>query len=119
MDFKEEDFPLYTHIAATAPDKAFMAIEGFKAAVAGGDQEKFEFAMGIQTLAVMHHFNQMTIEGVTPAMIEKTLQSCLVIFKNLAAQGHEKAVFMTKYFEDNNLGRPSRAKNNGWRKPRF
>ena len=52
MDIKAEDFPLYQLIVKLGQPGVEEAKAGFKAAQTGGDDEKFYFALGIQTVAI-------------------------------------------------------------------
>lgn len=100
MDFREEDFPLYTHLVNLDQAATVHARKDFAAACAGGDIEKYNFAFGIQTVAANVPLGQ--IPGVTEEMNTKTLQSCLVIFKKIAAGSYSQtatAKQMTEYLE--------------------
>jgi hypothetical protein len=107
MDFKEEDFPVYQQIVKLDPDSARFAIAGFNAAVAGGEAEKVQFAFGIQTIAANVLVGE--IVGVTQEMNEKTLQSCLAIFKEAAKHGDFTATLMVDDFKLRGLGEASKS----------
>src|ERR1035437_2986048 len=102
MDVREEDFPVYQQLVKLGQSGVEQAKADFKAAVEGGDQEKYDFALGIQTIAA--NVPVGAIPGVTKEMNEKTLRSCLNIFKDVAIRGHADAVFMVAYFKAHGLG---------------
>jgi hypothetical protein len=104
MDFKAEDFPLYQHIVQLGKASA-EAQKAFSVACSGGDAEKYEFAFGIQTVAVAVPLGQ--ISGVTKEMNDKTLRSCLAIFQEVAngtSTIAAEARQMVDYFASNKLG---------------
>jgi hypothetical protein len=107
MDFKEEDFPVY-QVIKLDPDSARFAIAGFNAAVAGGEAEKVQFAFGIQTIAANVPIG--AIAGITKEMNEKTLQSCLAIFKEAAQRGDSTAILMVDNFKARGLGEATHQK---------
>lgn len=102
MDFKEEDFPVYQQLVKLGQPGVETAKADFKAAVVGGDQEKYDFALGIQTIAA--NVPVGAIPGVTREINEKTLRSCLNIFKDVASRGHADAAFMVADFNARGLG---------------
>ena len=69
MDFKEEDFPVYQQLVKLGQPGVGQAEADFKAAVGGGDQEKYEFALGIQTIAANVPIG--AIPGVTKELTGK------------------------------------------------
>ena len=103
MDIKAEDFPLYQLLVAMhAGDQGVKnLIADFNKAVTGGDEENFSFAFGIQTLAA--NFPHC-IPGQTAQMNQKTLQSCLAVFKDVASHGHKGAAYMVASFKARGLG---------------
>ncbi|HEY8190750.1 MAG TPA: hypothetical protein VIF12_08690 [Micavibrio sp.] len=105
MIFKEEDFPLYQHLLKLNEPEAAVAKSHFEAAVAGGFDEQVYFAIGIQGVAANVPLEK--IPGSTKQMMEKTLQTCLKVFKEAAAAGHEDAIIMVQDFEARGLGKPS------------
>jgi hypothetical protein len=108
MDFKEEDFPLYQALVKYQPDNSGvqLAIKSFNAAVSGGDEEKYDFAMGIQTVAV--NSNPGRIQGTTQETFDKTLRSCFAVFSDVASRGHKDAISMRDYFIRQDLGQPEK-----------
>jgi len=102
MDFREEDFPVYQQLVKLGQPGIERAKADFKAAAEGGDQEKYTFALGIQTVAA--NIPAGVIPGVTKDMNEKTLRSCLNIFKDVASRGHAGAAFMVADFKARGLG---------------
>ena len=105
MDIKEEDFPLYQLLAKTQADNSGVqrAIEDFKKAQNGGDEEKYQFVHGIQTVATFPaaaHF----VPGMTTEIRDKTLRSCLAVFRDVASRGHVGAKMMVAYYEKNGIG---------------
>ena len=82
MKLQEEDFPLY-QLLIKSDHGAENAINGFKAAQIGGDEERYSFAM-----------------------VKKTLQTCFIIFQDVASRGHAMAAYMANHFRDNGLRQP-------------
>jgi hypothetical protein len=103
MDFKEEDFPLYQVLVKLGQPGVETAINDFNAAVRGGDEEKYNFALGIQTVAAQVPAG--VIPGVTQEINDKTLRSCLAVFKDVASRGHKNGAFMVQDFKARGLGR--------------
>ncbi len=82
MNFTADDFPLYQHLVKLDAQASMQVQKDFAAATAGGEGEKYSFALGIQTVAANVPLGQ--IPGVTEEMNLKTLRSCLAIFKDVA-----------------------------------
>ncbi len=116
MDFKEENFPVYQQLVKNGEFGVERAISDFEAALKGGDQEKYNFALGIQTIAANVPVGE--IPCVTKEMNEKTLRSCFAIFEDIASRGHADAAFMVADFKRRGLGqvsRPSVQKPKSWK----
>jgi hypothetical protein len=107
MDFKEEDFPLYQLLVKRGGPGAEYAIADFERARTGGDDEKYGFALGLQTVALSSGI-EAVLPGMTREIKEKTLRSCLAVFEDVASRGHAGAVFMVQYFKRNGLGGPKK-----------
>ncbi len=121
VDITEEDFPVYQQLVKLNNPGIALAINDFVKATTGGDEEKYKFALGIQTVAVMPVGK---VPGVTKDMQVKTLQSCLKVFEDVASRGHKGAQQMVVYFKLNRLGgpeMPSRNIDSIWKKkpPQF
>lgn len=97
MDFKQEAFPLYGELLKSGVHGVEVAIKDFEAAVNGGHEERFKFALGIQQVAALQNVD-LAFPDLTPAMKLKTLSSCLVVFNEAAAAGHAKAAIMVEEF---------------------
>jgi hypothetical protein len=104
MDFKEEDFPVYQQLVKLGGPGVRRAMADFEAAVNGGDEEKYNFALGIQTIAANVPVGD--IPGVTKEMNDRTLRSCFVVFVDLASRGHTDAAYMVQDFKMRGLGQP-------------
>jgi hypothetical protein len=102
MDIKAEDFPVYEQLLKLNQPGIETAKADFNAAVAGGDEEKYNFALGIQTIAA--NVPAGAIPGITQEMNEKTLRSCLKIFEDVASRGNPNAQFMVRDFKARGLG---------------
>ncbi|MBI3440997.1 MAG: hypothetical protein HY052_04220 [Proteobacteria bacterium] len=97
MNMKEEDFPFYQFLVSQYSDNPGVkrAIDGFEKAQTGSDEEKFEFAYGIQTgLGDKNTWPP----GATEDMVLKTLQSCLAVFEDIASRNHVKGTAAAAYF---------------------
>jgi hypothetical protein len=106
MEIREEDFPLYQLLVKYESDNPGVqtAMKDFNAAVHGGDEEKYNFAMGIQTVAVNVPVGE--IRGSTQEVYDKTLRSAFAVFSDVASHGHEGAAFMVQYYKDLGIGQP-------------
>ena len=102
MDFKEEDFPLYQLLVKLNQPGVELAKKDFNAALLGGDEERYAFALGIQTIAAIPGIEKQ-IPGLTKEINEKTLQSCLAIFRDAASRGHKNAAYMVEDFKARGL----------------
>jgi len=103
MDIKAEDFPLYQLYLKLNQPGIERATAYFNKAVNGNDDDKFNFALGIQT-GTIPPFNNAP--GQTADMDCKTQQSCLAVFRDLASRGHEGAALMVENYEARDLGAP-------------
>ncbi len=109
MDIKEEDFPFYQLlINQPSPGTQIFginaAIRGFKKAINGSDDDKYNFVLGIQTpLTQMDYLSIDLIPGLTEEIRKKTLESCYKIFKTLAERGHNSSIFMVRHYSEQNL----------------
>lgn len=79
MDFTAEKFPLYQRLLELNEPGIEAAKADFAAACAGGEAERFQFAMGIQTVVFASE-----VDGMTDEMAETTLRSCLEVFEEVA-----------------------------------
>jgi hypothetical protein len=107
MDMKEEDFPLYQLLVKLGRLGVEHAVADFERARTGGDDEKYGFALGLQTVALTPGV-EAALPGMTKEIKEKTLRSCLAVFEDVASRGHADAAFMVQYFRRNGLGGPAR-----------
>lgn len=96
MDIREKDFPLYLLLLELGQEGVEYAIADFEAARDGGDEEKYRFALGIQTIPIACGPN--ALPGQTQAMTDKTLQSCLAVFEDIGGRGHPYGAYMAAYF---------------------
>ena len=72
-----------------------LAIKAFEKAQAGGDEEKYNFALGIQTHAFPENRKIFgDIPRATEDIYRKSLEMCLAVFKDVASRGHEGGAFM-------------------------
>jgi hypothetical protein len=104
-NFKAEDFPLYQHLVDLGNPGVERAKADFEAACKGGEVEKYQFALGIQTIAANVPLDQ--IPGATEEMNAKTLRSCLDVFKVVAKGTTEAAAnarIMVNDFDARGLG---------------
>jgi hypothetical protein len=105
-DFKAQDFPLYQHLVELDDNAGVeRAKADFEAACKGGEVEKYQFALGIQTIAANVPVGD--IPGVTEDMNKATLRSCLDVFKAVAKGTSEVAAnakIMVNDFEARGLG---------------
>lgn len=109
MDIREEDFPLYQLLVKLNEPGVENAIADFKKAQTGGDEEKFLFALGIQTVAISMETgaaDHTQIPGNTPEINNKTLRSARAVFEDVASRGHEGAKYMVESFNARGLGLP-------------
>lgn len=105
INMKEEDFPLYQLLLKNKEPGIEKAIEDFKAAARGGDEEQYRFALGIQTIATITPASE--ISGLSEDIRQKTLHSCLAIFESIAkgrSTEAQNAKFMVNYFKKSGLG---------------
>jgi hypothetical protein len=99
---KAEDFPLYQLLVRLNGPGVERATADFNAAARGGDDEKYSFALGIQTVAA--NVPWQDIPDCSPEIMQKTLRSCLTVFNALAERGHASAAFMVRDFAARGLG---------------
>lgn len=106
-DFNDTDFPVYQHLVQLGAPGAAAAVADFEAARRGGDAEKYQFALGIQSVA--DTVPAGAVPGLTEEMREKTLASCLAVFRAVAA-GYsavtDAAKTMVAYGESRGFGAP-------------
>jgi hypothetical protein len=107
MEIKEEDFPLYQLLVKLGRPGVKHVIADFERACTGGDEEKYSFVLGLQTVALTSGI-EIVLPEMTREIKEKTLRSCLSVFEDVASRGHEGAVFMVQYFKRNGLGGPKK-----------
>jgi hypothetical protein len=104
VDIKKEDFPLYQLLVELNQPGIEKVKAAFEAAQTGGDEEKYYFALGIQTVAA--NVPAGVIPGCTKEINEKTLQSCFRVFEDLASRGHANAALVAENFKSRGLGQP-------------
>lgn len=102
-NIKEEDFPLYQLLVKLDLPGVERAKSDFSKAVTGGDDERYRFALGIQTIVAIPDAERL-VPGLTKDIKDKTLQSCLSVFEEAASHGHEKAAFMARYYKAHAMG---------------
>jgi hypothetical protein len=105
IEIKETDFPVYQQLVKNGAPGCDSAITAFNAASAGGDDEQYHFALGIQTIAA--NLPAGSIPGITDEMNKQTLRSCMAIFKSVAGGASAKAEaaqFMVQNFTQRRLG---------------
>mgnify|MGYP006908452551 CR=1 FL=1 len=106
-DLNENDFPVYQHLVRLDAPGAAAAKADFEAACRGGDAEKYQFALGIQSVADIVPAG--AVPGLTDEMRRKTLASCLAVFRAVAA-GYsgvaDAAKIMVAYGESRDFGVP-------------
>ena len=112
MPFKEEDFPLYQLLIQLNEPGIERARAEFEKAVKGGDDEKFRFALGLQTCCINMESgapDHTQIPGNTREINDRTLMSCLAVFREAAANGHQGAAFMVRDYARRGIGQPKKA----------
>jgi hypothetical protein len=103
MAIKAEDFPVYQRLVELNGPGIARAKNDFAAGQSGGDEAAYNFALGIQTVAAIPGIENQ-IPGLTTGMVEKTLQSCLAVFEDVASRGHTNSRFMVGDFKARGLG---------------
>jgi TPR repeat protein len=94
MILDSQDFPLYDLIDKVGGVCAERARIGLVKAQTGSDEDRFEFAMNMYTVAAPQE-PPNPLPGESTEMAEQTLSSCLTVFKQVAAHGHGMAAYMT------------------------
>ncbi len=109
MDFKAERFPLYLLLRENNEDGIEIATKAFEQAQNGGDEEKYNFALGIQTIAY-----GLYAPGQTEEINKETLKACLAVFEEQGAR-HAPSAFMAAYNRLNGFGcEPDKAAARKW-----
>ncbi len=109
MDFKAESFPLYLLLRENKEDGVEIAMRAFEQAQNGGDDEKYNFALGIQTVAY-----GLYAPGQTEEINKATLKACLAVFEE-QAERHAPSAFMAAYNRLNGFGcEPDKAAARKW-----
>lgn len=103
MDLKEERFPLYGLLVKFNKPGVENAVAAWSAALGGDEEDKYRFAWGIQEVA-KNPVGLVHMPEYKPEMVDITLQSCLEIFKELAARGHFHSSFMVETYQISKLG---------------
>jgi TPR repeat protein len=104
MEIKEENFPLYQLLLKlNQPESIDYVKKSFADAVAGGNEEKYNFVHGLQTIPSNPEFAP-DIPGMTPEIARKTLKACLEVYEDVGRNGHVFGAFMAaEYYA---FGRP-------------
>ncbi|MBU6475289.1 MAG: hypothetical protein KGQ70_04935, partial [Alphaproteobacteria bacterium] len=89
--FKAESFPLYTLLLENKEAGVDAAIRAFELAQKGGDAEKYNFALGLQTVAY-----EIYAPGQTAEINRETLKACLAVFEE-QAERHAPSALMAAY----------------------
>jgi hypothetical protein len=96
MEFKEENFPLYALLKNNKSNDGI--VRDFQAAVSGGDEDKFAFAVGLDVVCA--YTQDAQIPGVTSEIRTKTHESCQQVIKDVAQGTSSAAVRAQKMLQD-------------------
>ncbi len=103
MEFKEENFAIYQLLVkANMPGFDQMKAD-FAAAKNGGDEEKYQFAMGIYTVAAAPGLEK-ALPALTDAIRAATLEQAFLIFEDTGRRDHAGGALMSAWCKANGIG---------------
>lgn len=103
MDFAAENFPLYQLLQKLKVPGIEQVTDDFEAAKNGGDEQKYQFAMGLFTVVTTPGI-QDALPGLTPALVKTTLEQAFHIFEDTGARGHSGGALMTSFLKATGQG---------------
>ncbi len=102
MTFLASDFPLYALLLDLQEPGIDRATAEFEQAQKGSFEDRYLFALGIQTIPVNPGWEN--IPGATQEIMDATLTRCLEIFKEGAAMGHVGSIYMARSYRERGIG---------------
>lgn len=98
MEFAAENFPMYQLLTKLNLPGIEQAKADFAAAQNGGDEEKYQFMMGLYTVATAPGLAQ-ALPGMTPEIVKTTLEQAYAVFEDAGGRGHANAALMTAFMK--------------------
>ncbi len=103
MEFKEENFAIYQLLVKTNLPGVDQVKADFAAAKNGGDEEKYQFAMGIYTVAAAPGLEK-ALPALTDAIKASTLEQAFLIFEDTGSRNHAGGALMSAWCKANGIG---------------
>lgn len=103
MEFQAENFAIYQLLVKANLPGVEQVKADFAAAKNGGDEEKYQFAMGIYTVAATPGLER-ALPGLTDAVKAATLEQAFLIFEDTGSRDHAGGALMAAWCKANGIG---------------
>lgn len=103
MEFAAENFPMYQLLVKLNLPGVEQVKADFEAAQNGGDEEKYQFAMGLFTVATAPGMAG-TLPGLTPQLVKTTMAQAYYVFESTGVRGHAGGALMTAFLKGTGQG---------------
>lgn len=103
MEFAAENFPMYQFLLKLNLPGIEQVKADFEAAKNGGDEERYQFAMGLFTVATAPGMAE-TLPGMTPALVKTTIAQAYYVFEETGGHGHAGGALMTAFLKGTGQG---------------
>jgi hypothetical protein len=90
MDIKPEDFPYYGLVIQQVPEEADLWRSTLRQGQSGTQDGQFHFAAMMHRLVIIA--DGQPLQGATPELRGKQLDSCLALFEDLGGRGHMPSI---------------------------